>query len=317
MDSVKEETQLTAREGDKGKRLDRFLQERLEGHTRSAAEKLIERGAVMVDGIPAAKNGLKLRGTESVTVYLPEATPLSAEAEDIPLDIVYEDGDLAVINKSAGVVVHPAVGNTAGTLVNGVLYHIKDLSGINGVLRPGIVHRLDKDTSGLIIVAKTDRCHVALARMFSEKKIKKTYIAIAKGIFKEKSGTVTTLIGRDPRNRKRMAVVEKNGKPAVTHYRVLDESRNRTLLALGLETGRTHQIRVHMKYLNHPLVGDPLYGNGEDEIKRQMLHAYGLAFSHPVTARPLRFTGAPPADFLDCVGRSGLSAEKIPAPEGI
>ena len=208
-------------------------------------------------------------------------------------------------------VVHPAHGNYNGTLVNALLYHIKDLSTINGVIRPGIVHRLDKDTSGVIVVAKNDEAHSTLSDMFKEKTLEKTYICIAKGIFKDKSGRIETLIGRDSRDRKKMAVVDINGKNAISNYEILDEGKNFSLVKVRIETGRTHQIRVHMKYLNHPILGDSVYGSSGEGAKRQMLHAYRLKFTHPVTKKEMEVTADIPEDFKKAAKFAGVNIDKI------
>ena len=216
-----------------------------------------------------------------------------------------------MINKAPGIVVHPAHGNYTGTLVNALLYHIKDLSTINGVIRPGIVHRLDKDTSGVIVVAKHDEAHTTLSDMFKEKTLEKTYICITKGIFKEKKGRVETLIGRDPKDRKKMAVVNENGKNAISNYEVIDESNNFSLIKVRIETGRTHQIRVHMKYLNHPILGDSTYGSPTKDIDRQMLHAYMLKFTHPITKKEMTVIADIPEDFKKAAKFAGVDISKI------
>ena len=252
-----------------------------------------------------------MKGTETIVVNLPEDETLDLIPEDIPLEIIYEDSDIVIINKAPNMVVHPAHGNYNGTLVNALLYHIKDLSTINGVIRPGIVHRLDKDTSGVIVVAKHDEAHTTLSDMFKEKTLEKTYVCIAKGVFKDKSGRIETLIGRDPRDRKKMAVVTENGKIAISNYEVLDESKNYSLVKVRIETGRTHQIRVHMKSLNHPILGDATYGNSTDGIARQMLHAYRLKFTHPISKKDMVVTAPIPEDLKRAAKFAGLDIEKI------
>lgn len=311
MENIKETITVQANENDKGKRIDSFLNEVIEDATRSYIQKIIDGGYVEITGKKNTKSGNKLKGTETIVVNLPEDETLDLIPEDIPLEIIYEDSDIVVINKAPNMVVHPAHGNYNGTLVNALLYHIKDLSTINGVIRPGIVHRLDKDTSGVIVVAKHDEAHTTLSDMFKEKTLEKTYVCIAKGIFKDKSGRIETLIGRDPRDRKKMAVVTENGKIAISNYEVLDESKNYSLVKVRIETGRTHQIRVHMKSLNHPILGDATYGNSTDGIDRQMLHAYRLKFTHPISKKEMVVTAPIPEDFKRALKFAGLDIEKI------
>lgn len=269
---------------EEGLRADRFLAEEIGELSRSAVQKLLEEGHVLLKGKPVSKSDRTVFGAE-YAVTLPEPRELGVEPEDIPLDIVYEDGDVLVINKKKGMVVHPAPGHSSGTLVNALLYHCRDLSGINGVLRPGIVHRIDMDTSGLIIVAKNDAAHRALAEQLKDHTLARTYEAIACGNFREDRGTVSAPIGRNPADRKKMAVTEKNSKEAVTHWEVLGRYPGYSHLRLHLETGRTHQIRVHMAYLNHPLLGDAVYGRKKAELgqESQCLHARELTFLHPAT----------------------------------
>lgn len=311
MENIKETITVQANENDKGKRIDSFLNEVIEDATRSYIQKIIDGGYVEITGKKTTKSGNKLKGTETIVVNLPEDETLDLIPEDIPLEIIYEDSDIVVINKAPNMVVHPAHGNYNGTLVNALLYHIKDLSTINGVIRPGIVHRLDKDTSGVIVVAKHDEAHTTLSDMFKEKTLEKTYVCIAKGIFKDKSGRIKTLIGRDPRDRKKMAVVTENGKIAISNYEILDESKNYSLVKVRIETGRTHQIRVHMKSLNHPILGDATYGNSTDGIARQMLHAYRLKFTHPISKKDMVVTAPIPEDFKRAAKFAGLDIEKI------
>lgn len=311
MENIKETITVQANENDKGKRIDSFLNEVIEDATRSYIQKIIDGGYVEITGKKTTKSGNKLKGTETIVVNLPEDETLDLVPEDIPLEIIYEDSDIVIINKAPNMVVHPAHGNYNGTLVNALLYHIKDLSTINGVIRPGIVHRLDKDTSGVIVVAKHDEAHTTLSDMFKEKTLEKTYVCIAKGIFKDKSGRIETLIGRDPRDRKKMAVVTENGKIAISNYEVLDESKNYSLVKVRIETGRTHQIRVHMKSLNHPILGDATYGNSTDGIARQMLHAYRLKFTHPISKKDMVVTAPIPEDFKRAAKFAGLDIEKI------
>ena len=311
MENIKETITVQANENDKGKRIDSFLNEVIEDATRSYIQKIIDGGYVEITGKKTTKSGNKLKGTETIVVNLPEDETLDLIPEDIPLEIIYEDSDIVIINKAPNMVVHPAHGNYNGTLVNALLYHIKDLSTINGVIRPGIVHRLDKDTSGVIVVAKHDEAHTTLSDMFKEKTLEKTYVCIAKGVFKDKSGRIETLIGRDPRDRKKMAVVTENGKIAISNYEILAENKNYSLVKVRIETGRTHQIRVHMKSLNHPILGDATYGNSTDGIARQMLHAYRLKFTHPISKKEMVVTAPIPEDFKRAAKFAGLDIEKI------
>ena len=294
---VKEVINLEVQFDDKDKRLDVFIQENLDGVTKSYVQKLIKGGNVQISERSKIKAGSKLKGTEIVMVNIPEDEVLDILPENIPIDIVYEDAKLLIINKEPDTVVHPAPGNYTGTLVNAIMYHIKDLSTINGVIRPGIVHRLDKDTSGLIIIAKDDTAHLKLTDMFKEKTISKTYLAVCKGNFKEKSGRLENLIGRNPKDRKKMAVVERNGKRAISNYEVLSEVDGYSFVRVKIETGRTHQIRVHMKYLNHPILGDSVYGKSSKLADRQMLHAYSLELQHPINGKDMKVIGNLPEDF--------------------
>ncbi|MDU1910051.1 RluA family pseudouridine synthase [Fusobacterium sp.] len=311
MENIKETITVYTNENDKGKRIDSFLNEIIDDATRSYIQKIIDNGYVEITGKKITKNGNKLKGIERIVVNIPEDETLDVIPENLPLNIIYEDKDIVVINKAPDMVVHPAHGNYNGTLVNALLYHIKDLSTINGVIRPGIVHRLDKDTSGVIVVAKNDEAHSALSDMFKEKTLEKVYICIAKGIFKDKYGRIETLIGRDIRDRKKMAVVDINGKNAVSNYEILDEGKNFSLVKVRIETGRTHQIRVHMKYLNHPILGDNVYGSSNEGIKRQMLHAYRLKFTHPVTKKEMVVTAEIPEDFKKAAKFAGVDIDKI------
>ena len=311
MENIKETITVYADENDKGKRIDSFLNEVIDDATRSYIQKIIDGGYVEITGKKVTKSGNKLKGRETIVVNIPEDEILDVLPENIPLDIIYEDKDIIIINKTPDMVVHPAHGNYTGTLVNALLYRIKDLSTINGVIRPGIVHRLDKDTSGVIVVAKNDVAHSTLSDMFKEKDLEKIYICIVKGILKDKSGRIETLIGRDTRDRKKMAVVEINGKSAISNYEVIDEGKNFSLVKVRIETGRTHQIRVHMKYLNHPILGDSTYGSSTEEIKRQMLHAYRLKFNHPVTKKEMVITADIPEDFKKAAKFAGVDINKI------
>ena len=286
-----------------GKRIDKFLAER-EELTRSAIQKYIEEGAVTLNGGPVSKNYL-LREGDAVEIEIPDPVELRAEAEEIPLDIVYEDDDLLVVNKPKGMVVHPAPGHSTGTLVNALLWHCRGtLSGINGVLRPGIVHRIDKDTSGLLIVAKNDFAHKGLAEQIRAHTFLRAYEAIANGGFREASGTVNAPIARHPVDRKRMAVVP-GGREAVTHWEVLEPLGAYTHLRCRLETGRTHQIRVHLSHIGYPLFGDTLYGGGRTKTEEQYaklsggqcLHARSIGFVHPRSGESLFFESPLPPYF--------------------
>lgn len=289
-------------------RLDAFLS-RESGISRSAVSRALEKAGALVNGVTRTKSGHELRAGDRVEFTPPEPEPLSVEAADIPLDIVYEDAGFAVVNKSRGMVVHQASSYRANdTLVNALLFRLKDLSGVNGVIRPGIVHRLDKDTSGLIVVAKTDEAHRSLAEQIEKKTARRIYVAIADGNFREDSGTVDAPIGRNPRDRKKMAVVEK-GRRAVTHYEVLERFGAYTLVRYELETGRTHQIRVHSAYIHHPVTGDALYGGSTAIFKDgQLLHAEKLILKNPATGEEMTFTAPLPADFAAVLARlrSGL-----------
>ena len=283
---------------EKGQRLDVFVVERFPELSRSHVQKLIEQGNVLVDG-SVRKANYKLRGGEVVQVTVPQAEPISVEPEDIPLDILYEDKDIIVVNKARGMVVHPASGVYSGTLVNALLYHCRDLSGINGEIRPGIVHRLDKDTSGVMVCAKNDTAHLDLAEQIRTKTAHRTYWAIVHGNIKEEAGIIKGDIGRHPTDRKKMAIVRENGKPAVTHFKVLERFGEYTLVECKLETGRTHQIRVHMTSIGHPLVNDPKYGPKKSSpfaINGQALHSLQLTLTHPVTKEEMTFTAPIPTD---------------------
>lgn len=293
----------TIEEENVGKRLDLFVSENEVDMSRSFVQGIIEKQQVKVNG-QIKKSNYKLRGGDQVQVELAEPVELQVEAEDIPLDIIYEDSDVIVINKPQDMVVHPAPGNYTGTLVNGLLYHCKDLSGINGVIRPGIVHRIDKDTSGVLVVAKNDKSHNSLAMQLKDHSMKRTYYAIVEGIVKEEEGTVRTNIGRHPVERIKMAVV-KDGKEAITNYKVLERFKSNTLVECRLETGRTHQIRVHMAHLHHPLIGDQVYGYKKQKFKLQgqALHAKNLGFIHPTTGEYMEFDSQLPEYFQDILDK--------------
>ena len=289
---------LTATSEDRNARIDAWLAARVEGLTRSAAAKLLESGDVLVNGAPAAKN-YRLTGDETVSVTRPEAEDTAVEAQDIPLDVVYEDDDVIVVNKPAGLVVHPAPGHPDGTLVNALLHHCGDsLSGIGGEKRPGIVHRIDRDTSGLIIAAKNDAAHAFLSAQLSDHTLARTYECLVTGSLKQDSGTVNAPIGRHPADRKKMAVVA-GGRPAVTHWEVVARYPGVTHLRCRLETGRTHQIRVHMAHIGHPILGDTVYGAKKPVpgLTGQCLHATGLRFLHPRTHEPVELTCPLPEEF--------------------
>lgn len=308
---IRETIEISCTKEDMGKRLDIFIQEFFGDATRAYVQKLIEEENIILEGKKKIKSGLKIKGNEKIIINIPEDETLDLLPQDIPIDIIYQDEDIAIINKGANMVVHPAHGNYDGTLVNAILYHIKDLSSINGVIRPGIVHRLDKDTSGIIVIAKNDVAHLKLSEMFKEKTLEKTYICICKGNFREREGRIVNLIGRDPKDRKKMAVVGENGKEAISNYTVLDEVTNFSLVKVRIETGRTHQIRVHMRSLNHPIIGDSVYGNGGDIADRQMLHSYTLKFRHPVKNHEMTITAPIPEDFRKVAKRLGLDIEKV------
>ena len=279
------------------RRLDVFVAENT-ALTRSHVQRLIEQGNVTLDGV-VVKASAPVRADTNVTVLLPDEIPLDIPAEDIPLDIVYEDGDLAVINKPQGMTVHPANNIRTGTLVNALLFRVKDLSGINGVLRPGIVHRLDKDTSGLLVIAKNDFAHVELQKQIQNKTCRRIYVALCEGNVKEDGGMVDKPIGRSRSDRKKMDVTE-DGRSALTYYNVLERFGDYTLVRFELKTGRTHQIRVHAKYLGHPVVGDKTYGYAKCRfaLNGQLLHAMQLTFVHPATGEQMSFT-APLPDYFE------------------
>jgi len=282
-----------------GLRADSVLSVLMEDVSRSYIQKLIEGGSVTVDGKPMVSKKEKLRAGAEVVLDLPEPAPCEAVPEDIPLDIVYEDDDLIVVNKPKGMVVHPAAGNLSGTLVNALLFHCSCLSSINGVQRPGIVHRIDKDTSGLLVCAKSDAAHRGLSEQLAEHSVTRRYRAVVFGRLRDDSGRIDAPIGRDPKNRLRMAVVP-GGKNAVTNYRVLTYMNGFTEIEARLETGRTHQIRVHMTSIGHPLLGDTVYGPAKQPYKLngQMLHAGILGFVHPVTGQYMEFEAEPPEEYL-------------------
>ena len=288
---------LIAQEG--GARLDKWLSDQLDGLSRAYIQKLIDDGAVLLNGKPG-KASSRLNASDRIELEIPESITPDIAPEDIPLDIVYEDDDVIVVNKPKGMVVHPAAGHYTGTLVNALMYHCgSSLSGINGISRPGIVHRIDKDTTGLIIACKNDRAHMRISEQLKAHTITRRYRAIVTGILKDDEGTITGNIARHKTDRKRMTVTAEGGREAVTHYRVLERFRKHTYVECRLETGRTHQIRVHMAYIGHPLLGDTVYGSSRDEgkLNGQCLHAMVLGFVHPTTGEYLEFCAPLPEYF--------------------
>lgn len=294
---------VTAEAEDAGTRADVFLAAKL-GVSRSNMQKLLEDGRVK-RGEKIIKANYKLRAGEMFVVDIPEPEPIEAVPENIPLDIIYEDDDVVVLNKARGMVVHPAPGNYTGTLVNALLYHCSNLSGINSAIRPGIVHRLDKDTSGIMIVAKNDAAHISLSQQIQSKTAVRTYIAVVRGNIKTDSGTIETQIARDKTDRKKMTVVKEGGRDAITDYEVLERFGKYTLVRCKLRTGRTHQIRVHMEYLGYPLVGDPKYSPMKTPfgIKGQALHSHTLEFTHPRTGERMKFEAPLPEDMHKIITR--------------
>jgi 23S rRNA pseudouridine1911/1915/1917 synthase len=304
---------LTVDEDGAGQRLDRWLAARLPEHSRARLQALIETAAVLVDDRPA-KASLKLRAGQRVEVTIPEPAPAAPLPEDIPLDVVYEDASLLVVDKPAGLVVHPGAGRPSGTLVNALLRHVKDLSGVGGVLRPGIVHRLDRGTSGLLVVAKDDTTHRALARQFAGRSVQKEYLALVLGVPSPRSGSLSAPIGRDPVRRRRMSVRAPRGRPALTRYTVVEAFEGAALLRVAIHTGRTHQIRVHLAALGHPVAGDPVYGGRRvpasrrarealSALARPAQHAARLAFEHPSRRERLAFESPLPADIASVLQR--------------
>ena len=291
-------TEFKADEANKGERIDKLIFENTD-LTRSAAQRLIDQNAVLVNGSPVKAN-YKVKTNDEIKINIPDPKSIETEPENIPLEIVYEDDWLLVVNKPKGMVVHPAAGNHSGTLVNALLYHCGDsLSGINGEIRPGIVHRIDKNTSGLLIVAKNDAAHIKLAEQIKEHSFTREYEAVVHGNFKNEKGTVNLPIGRHNTDRKKMAVTNKNSRNAVTHYEVIKQYEKYTHIKLKLETGRTHQIRVHMAYMGHPVAGDDVYGrkNTDKELCGQCLHAKKIGFIHPKTGKYMEFDSELPQYF--------------------
>ena len=290
---------LTVPEEAGGLRLDKWLTSQIEDLTRTAVQNLVESGEVLVNGKTVAKN-YKQKAGDVVEINIPEPVELNTEPENIPLDIIYEDSSLLVVNKPKGMVVHPSAGHYTGTLVNAIMYHCRDsLSGINGEIRPGIVHRIDMDTTGSLIVCKNDESHVFIAEQIKEHSVNRRYRGIVYGVVKEEEGTVNAPIGRHPIERKKMAINEKNGKPAITHYKVLERFERYTYMEFKLETGRTHQIRVHMASIGHPLLGDTLYSSGRSpyKLQGQTLHAMTIGFIHPRTREYMEVTAPLPEYF--------------------
>ena len=297
---------LIITENEAGQRADVVLAAMLE-LTRSNMQKLLDEGRA-VKGTKVIKSNYKVKQGDEIIVTLPEPQPLDVQPENIPLDIIYEDEDVVVVNKARGMVVHPAAGNYSGTLVNALLYHCKNLSGINGVIRPGIVHRLDKDTSGIMICAKNDAAHVSLSEQIQSKTAQRTYLAVVRGNIKTDSGVIETQISRDKDDRKKMAVVKEGGRNAITEYEVVERFGKYTIVKCKLKTGRTHQIRVHMEYLGYPLVGDPKYSPMKTpfSINGQALHSLTLAFDHPRTGERMEFEAKLPEDLHKIVTRLRL-----------
>lgn len=296
------EEEFTFEVDQKSGRIDKYLTTQLETMSRSKIQLLIEDGFVLVNG-EATKANYKLEAGDKVEVFIPEPEAVDVEAEDIPLDIIYEDKDIVIINKAQGMVVHPGAGNPNGTLVNALLFHIKDLSGINGEIRPGIVHRLDKDTSGILIVAKNDEAHVHLSEQLQARTVKRKYWALTHGVLAHEHGTIDAPIGRDPKDRQKFTVI-KGGKDAVSHFKVLERFKPYSLVEVSLETGRTHQIRVHLNYIEHPVAGDKIYGPRKTlEGNGQFLHARMLEFTHPRTGETMSFEAELPELFKETLDR--------------
>lgn len=308
----KERFNVEVSPADAGKRLDKFLAERLSGeHSRSFVKKLVDTGKVLVDGLQV-KCHHSISAGELIEVTVPESVSVDIMPEAIPLDIVYEDDDLLVVNKSAAMVVHPAPGNWTGTLVNALMAHCNDLSGVGGELKPGIVHRLDKGTTGLLVVAKNDRAHRSLSKQFKAKATTRIYIAVVKGIVQFDNGIVEVPLGRSHDDRRKMAVDLESDKEAVTRYKVIERFKEATLVELRLGTGRTHQIRVHMAHIGHPVVGDETYGM-RASIGRPALHAQTIGFTHPATSEYREFTSKLPKDMERLIKELKGTADKVKA----
>ncbi|GFP40886.1 23S rRNA pseudouridine1911/1915/1917 synthase [Candidatus Hakubella thermalkaliphila] len=307
--------ELEVEEKLEGQRLDTVLAQSIPELSRSQVQRLISEGQVMVDGQPQSKS-YRVREKEIIRLTIPPPKAYSLQAEELPIKIVYEDEEVVVVSKEAGMVVHPSFGHTSGTLVNALLFWIRDLAGIGGVSRPGIIHRLDKNTSGLILVAKNDLAYQALARQLKGRSIKRKYLALVKGVIQEKAGVIKTLIARSTRNRKKMAVSFDKGKEAVTHFRVLERFKNCTLVEVALETGRTHQIRVHFSHIKHPVLGDKIYGGAdklsqEIGLERQFLHACELSFFHPGREEMITVTDQLPPELEEVLAQV-RKQERVP-----
>ncbi|WP_096189200.1 RluA family pseudouridine synthase [Evansella halocellulosilytica] len=295
--------EFTIKAESSGVRIDKFISDQFPQWSRSLIQQWIRDGHIVVND-KRTKSNYKVTVDDEIHITEPEPEPLDIKAEEMDLQIVYEDDDVIVVNKQRGMVVHPAPGHYEGTLVNGLMAHCHDLSGINGVMRPGIVHRIDKDTSGLLMVAKNDLAHESLVNQLKNKETKRRYLAIVTGVISHETGTVDAPIGRDEKDRQSMTVTEKNSKDAVTHFHVIERFKNHTLVACDLETGRTHQIRVHMKYIGFPIVGDPKYGPRKKQhlpIEGQALHAETIGFKHPRTNEQLTFHAPLPNDMEACL----------------
>lgn len=305
MNREEEQISITVTNEDAGKRLDVFLTEQITDWTRSYAQNQIQLGSVTI-GSQAAKANTKIKAGQNVLVVLLPVQGVALAAEDVPLEIVYQDTDFAVVNKPQGMVVHPAPGHASGTLVNALMYHIHDLAGIGGEMRPGIVHRIDKDTSGLLLVAKNDRAHQSLSAQIKSKEAGRVYLAITELSWKQDTLTVDQPIGRSRKDRKKMAVIPE-GRPAVTHFTVLEQVNGYALVQCRLETGRTHQIRVHAAFVHHPVAGDPVYGSKANRLKLdgQALHAWKLHVRHPSDGREMEFCAPPPECFTRCWQKLG------------
>lgn len=291
---------IKVNELEKALRVDKYLNMVQDELSRSFIQQLIDDEKILINDAPCKSNS-KVKNGDVITIEDFALTPIEAKPEDIPLDIIYEDQDIIVINKPKGMVVHPSVGNYEHTLVNALLFHCQDLSGINGKIRPGIVHRIDKDTTGCIVACKNDKAHEAIALQLADKTCHREYIALVEGIIEHNSGTIDAPIGRDPKDRKKMTVTEINSKEAVTHFDVIERFKNYTLIKCQLETGRTHQIRVHMQFIGHPIVGDEVYGRRKTlkDTQGQVLHAYKLELIHPSTKEKLTFEAELPAYFQE------------------
>lgn len=295
---------IIVQNNEKGVRLDSYITKKLNDLSRANIQRLIEDGNILVNSAKQ-KISYKVNSGDKIEITIPEPKKIDLKPQDIKVEIVYEDNDIIVVNKPKGLVVHPAVGNPDGTLVNAIMNICKDsLSGISGEVRPGIVHRLDKDTTGLLIVAKNDKAHINLSEQIKNREVKKIYIALVRGNIPENEATINMPIGRSTKDRKKMAVV-KNGKEAVTHFKVIDRFKNYTLLEIKIDTGRTHQIRVHMAEIGYPVVGDMVYSNGKNEfgVEGQMLHAKSLDFKHPITGKNMHLEAELPKYFKDIIDK--------------